>query len=53
MLIADFSPAAMASSDVFFLRIGVGSLGGKARGLAFMRHLLRKHRLSRSFPDVS
>jgi len=52
MLIADFSPAAMASSDIFFLRIGVGSLGGKARGLAFMRHLLRKHRLSRSFPDV-
>lgn len=52
VLIADFSPAALASSDVFFLRIGVGSLGGKARGLAFMRHLLRKHRISRLFRDV-
>jgi CheY-like chemotaxis protein len=52
VLIGDFSPAAMASTDAFFLRIGVGSLGGKARGLAFMRHLLRKHRLSRQFPNV-
>ena len=52
VLIADFSPSALASSDAFFLRIGVGSLGGKARGLAFMRHLLRKHRLPRLFPDV-
>lgn len=52
VLIADFSPAALASSDVYFLRIGVGSLGGKARGLAFMRHLLRKHRFSRAFRDV-
>ena len=52
VLIADFSPAAMASSDAYFLRIGVGSLGGKARGLAFMRYLLRRHRLSRQFRDV-
>ena len=52
VLIADFSPAALASTDAYFLRIGVGSLGGKARGLAFMRHLLRRHRLSRQFPEV-
>src|SRR5215468_779108 len=52
VLIADFSTAAMASTDSFFLRIGVGSLGGKARGLAFMRHLLRRQRVSRIFPDV-
>ncbi len=52
VLIGDFSPAALASTDAFFLRIGVGSLGGKARGLAFMRHLLRKHRFSRLFPNV-
>jgi len=52
VLIADFSTAALASSDAHFLRIGVGSLGGKARGLAFMRHLLRKHRFSRAFRDV-
>jgi CheY-like chemotaxis protein len=53
VLIGDFSPAALTSSDAFFLRIGVGSLGGKARGLAFMRHLLRKHRFSRQFHGVT
>jgi CheY-like chemotaxis protein len=52
VLIADFTPGALESSDAFFLRIGVGSLGGKARGLAFMRHLLRKHRFGRQFRDV-
>jgi CheY-like chemotaxis protein len=52
VLIGDFSPAALAATDAFFLRIGVGSLGGKARGLAFVRHLLRKHRCARLFPDV-
>ena len=52
VLIGDFSPAALSSSDAFFLRIGDGSLGGKARGLAFMRHLLRKHRFSRKFRNV-
>ena len=52
VLIGDFSPTALASTDAFFLRIGVGSLGGKARGLAFMRHLLRKHRFARLFPNV-
>jgi CheY-like chemotaxis protein len=52
VLIVDFSPAALASTDTFFLRLGGGSLGGKARGLAFMRHLLRKHRLQRQFPGI-
>ena len=52
VLIADFSTTALQSSDAYFLRIGVGSLGGKARGLAFMRHLLHRHRLSRQFRDV-
>jgi len=52
VLIGDFSTTALGSTDTFFLRIGNGSLGGKARGLAFMRHLLHKHRLPRQFPDV-
>ena len=52
VLIGDFSTTALGSTDAFFLRIGNGSLGGKARGLAFMRHLLHKHRLPRQFPDV-
>jgi CheY-like chemotaxis protein len=34
-------------------RIVGGSLGGKARGLAFLRRLLGEARLDRSFPDVS
>jgi CheY-like chemotaxis protein len=52
VLIGDFSAAALASTDAFFLRIGNASLGGKARGLAFMRHLLNKHRVQQLFPGV-
>ena len=39
--------------DNFFLRIGGGSLGGKARGLAFVRHLLHNHRIARRFAERS
>lgn len=35
-----------------FYRIGDGSLGGKARGLAFVRRLLSLHGLRRRFPGV-
>ncbi|HET7209975.1 MAG TPA: PEP/pyruvate-binding domain-containing protein [Terriglobales bacterium] len=51
-LIGDFDPSTFKASDAFFLRIGGGSLGGKARGLAFMRHLLHKHGLGRRFAGV-
>ena len=50
VLIGDFNPTTFESSDNYFLRIGGGSLGGKARGLAFIRHLLHSNRLSRRFP---
>jgi CheY-like chemotaxis protein len=50
--IGDFNPATFQVGDSFFLRIGSGSLGGKARGLAFMRYLLYKQRFSRRFPGV-
>lgn len=50
--IGDFDAATFKLGDAFFLRIGTGSLGGKARGLAFMRHLLYKQRFSRRFPGV-
>ncbi len=43
LVIGDFRPASFQSEDAFFLRIGGGSLGGKARGLAFARHLLAAH----------
>jgi len=52
VLIGDFKPAAFCSGGSYFLRIGSGSLGGKARGLAFVRHLLHKRRFSRRFPNV-
>ena len=41
-LIGDFPASSFSPDGTFFLRLGGGSLGGKARGLAFMRHLLRK-----------
>ncbi len=38
---------------LFFSRIGEGSLGGKARGLAFMTSVLKKERLTNRYPGVS
>jgi CheY-like chemotaxis protein len=52
LLIGDFSPAAFQPGEAPFMRIGGGSLGGKARGLAFVRHLLHRYRLDRRFPGV-
>ena len=52
VLIGDFNATTFKSSEGFFLRIGGGSLGGKARGLAFIRHLLHKHQTARRFADV-
>jgi CheY-like chemotaxis protein len=49
-LIGEFNPASFQPSETFFLQIGGGSLGGKARGLAFIRHILRLRGLSRAFP---
>ncbi|MGA7849514.1 MAG: PEP/pyruvate-binding domain-containing protein [Terriglobales bacterium] len=53
VLIGDFRADTFKPSESSFLRIGFsGSLGGKARGLAFVRHLLRKSRITRRFPGV-
>jgi CheY-like chemotaxis protein len=52
VLIGDFKPASFKHADMSFLRMGEGSLGGKARGLAFVRHLLRQRRMTRRFPEV-
>ncbi|MCK5777055.1 MAG: phosphoenolpyruvate synthase, partial [Bacteroidales bacterium] len=35
-----------------FTRIGAGSLGGKARGLAFLDSLIKRNRLNRKYPNV-
>jgi hypothetical protein len=53
LLIGDFNAETFKASESNFLRIGSGSLGGKARGLAFIRHLLRKNRITRRFPGIS
>ncbi len=37
---------------MMFSRIGDGSIGGKARGLAFINSVLTKNRLFHKFPDV-
>jgi CheY-like chemotaxis protein len=50
--IGDFNPASFQPEQSFFLRIGNGSLGGKARGLAFARSLLYQKRLSQRFPGI-
>jgi len=52
VLIGDFKADSFQPADSQFLRIGAGSLGGKARGLAFMRHLLRKGRIRSRFASV-
>src|SRR6185369_16831249 len=52
VLVGDFQPSAFKPSPDFFLRLGSRSLGGKARGLAFVRYLLHKSGISKRFPGV-
>ena len=52
VLVGDFQPGHFRLSGDFFLRFGAGSLGGKARGLTFIRHLLHKYNVSQRFPGV-
>ena len=52
VLIGDFQTASFKASPDFFVRFGGGSLGGKARGLAFVRYLLHKYRVGELFPGV-
>ncbi len=52
VLIGDFKADTFKPDQSSFLRIGSGSLGGKARGLAFVRHLLRTRRITKRFPGV-
>jgi len=52
VLIGDFKAETYKPDQSSFLRVGSGSLGGKARGLAFVRHLLRTRRIARRFPGI-
>ncbi len=51
-LVADFDSKTFDPDGNFFARIGNGSLGGKARGLAFVRYLLNYHGFGRRMPGV-
>ena len=48
---ARFDPATY-NDTVWFSRFGEGSMGGKARGLAFLNQILQKHRLYDKWEDV-
>jgi CheY-like chemotaxis protein len=50
--VGDFNTELFQPDDSYFLRIGDGSLGGKARGLAFARHLLQPKHMPKRFPGV-
>lgn len=50
-VVADFARDSFDLANAFY-RIGGGSLGGKARGLAFVRRLLADSRTGQEFPDV-
>ena len=52
VLVADFDRAAFDPLTSFY-RLGRGSLGGKARGLAFVNQLLDDYRLRHRFPGVT
>ena len=50
-VIAHFDPSSY-ERHIWFARVGEGSLGGKARGLAFLNNLVYKYRLSERYPEI-
>jgi CheY-like chemotaxis protein len=50
-VIAQFDKTSFDEYQVFS-RIGDGSIGGKARGLAFINRIIKNHKLFNKFPDV-
>jgi CheY-like chemotaxis protein len=50
-LVSDFDPGSFDPENSF-ARIGEGSLGGKARALAFVRHLLRDFEVADQFAGI-
>ncbi|MFO0554447.1 MAG: PEP/pyruvate-binding domain-containing protein [Polyangiaceae bacterium] len=47
--ISDYTSARPSAAQ--FIRLGKGSLGGKARGVAFVSSLIARHHLSERFPN--
>lgn len=50
-VVARFSPETF-NDAIWFSKLGNGSLGGKARGLAFMNHILQKYHLYNKWDGV-
>lgn len=50
-VVAKYNPDTF-NDTIWFSRVGSGSLGGKARGLAFLNHILQKYRLYDKWKDV-
>ena len=50
-VVAHFDPASY-NDTIWFSRLGGGSMGGKARGLAFLNHILYQHQLYDKWEDV-
>ena len=50
-VVARFSPDTF-NDAIWFSKLGNGSLGGKARGLAFMNHILQKYHLYNKWDGV-
>ena len=50
-VVAKFNPATY-NDTIWFASLGEGSLGGKARGLAFLNHILQKYNLYGEFEGV-
>lgn len=50
-VVARFDPSTY-SKYIWFARIGEGSLGGKARGLAFINNMLQKYNLLNKYPGI-
>ncbi len=50
--ILDFDSTKLGIENVF-LKIGSGSLGGKARGIAFLNHLIKHNHLQDKYDDIN
>ena len=51
-LILDFEKLSKKDMENAFIKLGTGSLGGKARGVAFMNSIISKARLADKYEDI-
>ena len=51
-LILDFEGLSKKDMDNAFIKLGTGSLGGKARGIAFMNAMIAKARMADKYEDM-